>query len=534
MKGKMMSLDFDVVIVGYGPVGQYLALRLGRAGLKVAAVERYSSLYNQPRAVHFDHEIARSFQAAGIIDEVMAISESEPEGSVFRYTGCDGETIMIRTFGGMGQSGWPFTTGFPQQDLEQIMDNAARALPNVQVMQGWECIALSQSTDQAEISVRRRDDQTVAPVTLTGKYIIGADGANSFVRKSIGVTQTDLDHSFDWLVVNLIYRQVDVKKPGMVQTCDPARPTTVCPAGPGRQRFEFMLAPGETAAQMSTPEVTWALLEPWGLTPENVMLERHAVYTFNARWADTWRAGRVLLVGDAAHVMPPFMAQGLCSGLRDAAALAWRLQMVLAGDVPDTILDDYGTERVGHVSTVIRQAIEVGKVICITDPAAAAMRDAGMRAAMQAAIADPSIRPPPPPPWRLGKGMIATDNPQAGLLSFQGIVEYQGKTGLFDDVFGGGFTLIGTTFDPAEFLSPENRAFFDRIGGIVAHVTPDGPVRDVDGGYAAWFAENGIGASLARPDFYQVGATDDPSGVNALVDVLRIAMTVERVSETVI
>ena len=177
---------------------------------------------------------------------------------------------------------------------------------------------------------------------------------------------------------------------------------------------------------------------------------------------------------------------------------------------------------------------EVGKVICITDPAAAAMRDAKMRAAMQAAIADPSIRPPPPPPWRLGKGMTATNNQQAGLLSFQGIVEYQGKTGLFDDVVGGGFTLIGTTFDPAEFLSPENRAFFDRIGGIVAHVTPDGPVRDVDGGYAAWFAENGIGASLARPDFYQVGATDDPSGVNALVDVVRIAMTVERVSETVI
>ena len=529
-----MSLDFDVVIVGYGPVGQFLSLRLGQAGLKVAAVERYSGLFNQPRAVHFDHEVARSFQAAGIIDDAIAISEPTPKDSVFSYTGCDGQPIMTMTMGGMGQSGWPSQNGFPQQVLEQIMDDAVRALPNVRVMQGWECIALSQSTDQAEISVRKRDDQAVAPVTLTGKYIIGADGANSFVRKAIGVSETDLDHSFDWLVVNIIYRSADVKRAALVQICDPARPITICPAGPGRQRFEFMLAPGETAAQMNKPEVTWALLEPWGLTPENVILERHAVYTFNARWADTWRAGRVLLVGDAAHVMPPFMAQGMCSGLRDAAALAWRLQMLLAGAVPDTVLDSYVTERIGHVSNLIRQTIEIGKVICITDPAAAAMRDAGMRAAMQAAIADPSTRRPPPPPWRLGKGMTATDNQQAGLLSFQGIVEYQGKTGLFDDVVGRGFTLIGTTFDPAEYLSPENRAFFDRIGGIVAHVTPGGPVRDVDGGYAGWFAANGIGASLARPDFYQVGATDDPFAVNALVDVLRTAMTVEKVSEPVI
>jgi len=513
-KGEKMSSEFDVLVVGYGPVGQTLALLLGGRGLKVGVVERFSSLYNLPRAVHFDHEVGRIFQSAGIAEQVRAVSVAN-EATVFKYLNAKREILTQILLGGESQSGWPYASGFAQQQLECVIDEAVRKQPTVTLLAGWECVGIEQSSDHVEVIARQRNgDETQR---LSASYMVGADGANSIVRAQMQVPVTDLGFNSTWLVVSVLYKSDDAPRPGMVQICDPARSITVAPGGINRQRFEFMLVGDETPDQMQRPEAAWKLLAEFGLTTENVVLERHAVYTFNARWAEQWQKGRLFIAGDAAHVMPPFRAQGLCSGIRDAAALAWRFSLVLAGQAPESLLESYGTERLPHVIEWIHQAVEIGKVICISDPDAAAKRDAFMLAV----AADPSIAPPRPPPPRLGRGITRDGDPHAGKLGFQGRVAVSGREGLFDDLVGGGFSLVGTTIDPAAFLSSRNRAWLDRLGTTISQVTNDGAVRDVTGGYAAFFDDLGVGVILCRPDFHIFGTAREGGDVNMLVDELR-------------
>src|SRR5262249_33963339 len=153
------------------------------------------------------------------------------------------------------------------------------------------------------------------------------------------------------------------------------RPTTLVSGGPGRRRWEFMRLPGEDVDELNRVDTAWRLLAPWGVHPDNAELERHTVYRFQARWVDTWRKGRVLLAGDAAHQMPPFAGQGMCSGIRDASNLAWKLDLVLAERAPAALLDTYPSERIPHVAAVIDFSMALGKVICIADAAEAAARD---------------------------------------------------------------------------------------------------------------------------------------------------------------
>ena len=518
--------QFDVAIVGYGPVGQLLALLLARRGYRISVIERWPEPFALPRAVHYDHEVARIFQAAGVIDEMQAISGTADE---VEFLGAQRQLLFKFKVSGTSQSGWPFANGFAQPDLEKVLDTAVQSCPNVTLMRGWEATHVQQS--DGEVVVQMRPTVTVsgdierergATRSVHAKFVIGADGANSFVQRKMDSTFVDLGFAFDWLVVNLRWKPGHERDFGIQNICDPARPTSVVPGGPGRRRWEFMLLPGETAEAMNREEIAWDLLSPWDVSPEDSVLERHAVYTFRAGWADRWRDGRLLLAGDAAHLMPPFMGQGMCSGMRDAMTLAWQLDLVLRGDQPIAFLDAYGSERLDHVRALIFGSVENGKIICMSDPVAAAERDARMAAANSS----PALAPPPPPPPRLGAGIVMDGNSHGGLLSFQGMVEAKGRRGLFDDVIGRGFVLIGTAINPETILSPINRQFLDSIGAIVVHVSPQGPVRDVDDGYAQWFAANGYVAALVRPDFYLFGATATAAALNDLVNALRTKLEV--------
>lgn len=513
--------QFDVAIVGYGPVGQLLALLLARRGHRIAAIERWPEPFALPRAVHYDHEVARIFQAAGVVDEMQAISGTADE---VEFLGAQRQLLFKFKVSGTSQSGWPFANGFAQPDLEKVLDTAVKSCPNVTLMRGWEATDVQQSDSEAVVELRRTspvsgegEHERDAIRSVHAKFVIGADGANSFVQRKMDNKFVDLGFAFDWLVVNLRWKPGNERDFGIQNICDPARPTSVVPGGPGRRRWEFMLLPGETAEEMNREEVAWDLLSPWGVSAENSVLERHAVYTFRAGWADRWRDGRLLLAGDSAHLMPPFMGQGMCSGMRDAMTLSWQLDLVLRGAQPPTLLESYGSERLDHVRALIFGSVEHGKLICMSDPVAAAERDARM----EAANSNPALAPPPPPPPRLGAGIVMDGNSHGGLLSFQGIVEANGTRGLFDDVIGRGFVLIGTAINPETCLSPTNRQFLDSIGAIVAHVSPLGPVHDIDDGYAEWFAANGYVAALVRPDFYLFGAAVTAAAVNDLVDALR-------------
>jgi len=527
-----MTARFDVAIVGYGPVGQTLAILLGQRGWTVGVFERQPAAYPLPRAVHFDHEVGRILQAAGVGDGVAA--RSEP-ADVYEWRNAAGATLLRFPSKAVGVSGWPEANMFAQPELEDLLDVRARSLATVDVHRGYDVVAIDAADDGESDAEHVRLELATADgkrVDVAARFVVGCDGANSFVRPHLGATVSDLGFFFDWLIVDVRPHRPTVWSPLNVQVCDPVRPTTLVSGGPGRRRWEFMRLPGETIEDLNREETAWRLLAPWDVTPANATLERHTVYRFQARWVDRWRAGRLVLAGDAAHQMPPFAGQGMCSGLRDAANLAWKIDLVLAGKAPDDLLDTYASERVPHVRAVIDFSMQLGKVICIADPAEAAQRDAMMTAAMESGQTVAA-----PPPLGIGPGVVIDDDPRAGHLFVQArvvrddqlvrderVARVARASGRFDDVVGGGFTLVSRSADPARHLDVETASFFGSLGGITAHVGSAAPIRDVDGTYTRWFAEHGVDLVLQRPDFYVFGTAARVEDASTLVRQLRAAL----------
>ena len=246
---------------------------------------------------------------------------------------------------GSGLSGWPQSSMFSQPELEALLFSRVGELAAIEVRRGVHVTGIEDDGTALTVlgnhvaaepdgagGVRLQTTTAAAPVRA--RYVVGCDGANSTVRNLLGLDMTDRAFFYDWLIVDVIFAEPRTFDPLNVQICDPARPTTCVSGGPGRRRWEFMALPGESVQQLNDEATAWRLLEPWGATPENARLERHAVYRFQARWVQEWRRGRVLLAGDAAHQTPPFAGQGMCSGFRDAANLAWKLDLVLGGTSP--------------------------------------------------------------------------------------------------------------------------------------------------------------------------------------------------------
>jgi 2-polyprenyl-6-methoxyphenol hydroxylase-like FAD-dependent oxidoreductase len=505
----------DVAIVGYGPVGQALAISLAQRGHGVVVVERNDALFPLPRAVGFDHETARILQSLGVADAMQrftAVAE--------RYEWRTADGRVLKAFSGldrMGVSGWPEKLTFCQPELERALDRRLRSCGTaVEILQGWEVVGAEDRGEYVRLTaqpVAAASSESCAPAArreIHARFVVGCDGAGSFIRRAIGAHYEEIGFSADWLVIDIVPRDPADWTADLIQICDPARPTTLVASGPGRRRLEFMLLPGETKADVNRPEVIWNLLRARGWTPDNAVLERHAVYTFGAGIANRWRVGRMLLAGDAAHLTPPFAGQGLCAGLRDVASLAWRLHEVLAGHAHDSLLDTYPAERLPHVRVFTEFSVMLGGVICVLDPAAAAGRDAYMLGPGAAA----EDRYPDPPLSH--SSLLRAGDPQAGRLSMQGRVAVNGSEGRFDDLLGVGFLLLGLDHDPAAALTPEQRVFSSRLKVRSVAIGVPGGVDDVEGSYRGWFAALGARAVLVRPDFYVFGAGE----ASALVAVL--------------
>ncbi|MFB9467813.1 bifunctional 3-(3-hydroxy-phenyl)propionate/3-hydroxycinnamic acid hydroxylase MhpA, partial [Streptomyces cinereospinus] len=499
----------DCTIVGGGPVGLLTAVFLGRAGLRVAVVERWPQRYPLPRACTIDHEALRILQAAGLMaDHADLFEPSQGERGGYEFRNGEGELLQAIDWNRTAESGWANTNGFHQPDLEAALEALAAATPGVSVHRGWTFRSLDQDGEgvSAQLAPTGQPDEVAE---VRSRWLIGADGANSAVRTHLGTGVDDSGFQADWLVVD--YRPLAEEKWSafVTQYCDPAQPATAVSSGPGRRRFEFMRPAGMTAEELGRESTAWRLMAPWGVTPQTARLERHAVYTFRGRWARSWREGNVFLAGDAAHLMPPFLGQGLCAGLRDARALTWRLGMVHRGLAAPAVLDTYGPERAGHVREIIDEAVAAGRVICELDPERAAARDAEMKKRAR----DPETATRKPPHPRLGEPSLTLPGEDAaGRLAPQGRIGVAGVEGLFDDlVAGGGWQLISRAGDPTEALSEEETSWFRRIGGVAADVSGKGSVQDLDAAYARWFTEHGCEALLARPDFYvfAAGAHDD-------------------------
>ena len=488
-----MNDGTDVAIVGYGPVGQALAILLAQLGRNVTALERWTEPYPFPRAVHFDHEVGRILQSCGCGDELRVISEP---ADIYEWRNGAGTTLLRFGQSGDGPSGWPASSMFNQPTVEQLLDRRALQV-GVDIRRGVDVAGIEQREDC--VVVTGADGSSVS-----ARYVIGCDGANSTVRTVAELPVTDLGFFFDWLIVDVILDEPRVFDPINLQICDPARPTTAVSGGPGRRRWEFMRLPHESLHDLNEEARAWELLSSWDVHPGNARLERHAVYTFNASYAERWRSERVFLAGDAAHLMPPFAGQGMCSGMRDAANLAWKLDLVLGNNAADALLESYQSERLPSARAAIDFSMELGKIICVPDPAEAAARDK----AMSAAIGDE----PSPAPGLPGitSGFIHPSFPHAGIQLAQG--KDGGKP--FDEVYGNGWRLLVLGAD-IDRIGRSERGWFQSIGGrVVALADPD-PL------FVRWFADHNTTCALQRPDFYLYGTAPTAEKATVLLADLR-------------
>lgn len=444
----------DVAIIGCGPVGALLANLLGQEGLTVDIYDRERDVHPLPRAVHFDGEVMRIFQAVGLAGQVKTIARPASGGT--HFVNADGRTLLRRhSAEGPGPNGWPDSWFFHQPLLEGILRGGLARFPNVRVHLGHEVGSVDE---------------------LDQRYVVGCDGARSLVRHAIGSRRIDLGLNQPWLVVDLL---CDPQSPRVqalptytVQLCDPARPMTAVNVGPAagawRRRWEIMLMPGDDHDRLTEPEIFWPMMRRW-LEPQDARLERAAVYTFHSVVQEGWRKGRLLLAGDACHQTPPFLGQGMCAGMRDAANLAWKLAGVVRGQAPDSLLDTYEIERLPHARGFIEFAVELGGVLQETNREAAIARDRRFESAGE------TYTYPQP---QHGLGCRVDAPPPVGTIFPQPKL---GDGRLMDEAIGQRFAVVG------------DAALLDGLT-VDAVVLP--------GVGKEWLGEHGAKAAILRPDRY--------------------------------
>ncbi len=376
----------DVAIVGFGPTGATLANLLATCGLSVAVIEREAAMYHLPRAVHFDGETMRVFQAAGV---AKALAQKVHINPGMRFVDPDGTLLLDWPRPQeIGPQGWHASYRLHQPDLETLLRDRLASCPNVEIRTGTKVVSLAQNADAVTLDCQTVEGQ---PTRLSAKYVVGCDGARSLVRRAIGAGMDDMGFKDRWLVVDVLLKR---ERPDLgdhsVQFCDPIRPMTYCRSPANRRRWEITVHDHETDAEVTDPARIWEFLAPW-ITPKDADLERSAVYTFRSAVAETWRQGRVMIAGDAAHLTPPFMGQGMCAGIRDASNLAWKLALCVKGQAEATLLDSYRAERAPNVRAYIETAMRLGGLINTLDreTALAQAKTSGSGAAKMASIAPP-------------------------------------------------------------------------------------------------------------------------------------------------
>ncbi|MCO6188417.1 bifunctional 3-(3-hydroxy-phenyl)propionate/3-hydroxycinnamic acid hydroxylase [Rhizobium sp. L1K21] len=485
------EITCDVLVVGVGPVGAAVAALIAQKGHSVVAVERDLQLYPLPRAVGFDGDIMRIFQRMGLVDKIAPHVRFSP---YYDFLSAEGETLLSYDRStGRHPSGWLPNVTFYQPAIEEALREQIEVSPAGTLLLGYTFRSLTQ--DESGVSAEfQRNDETI---NVRCKYLVGCDGARSQVRAELGVELEDFGFDEPWLVVDFLADDLSGLPDRNVQICDPQRPATYMQMGPGRYRWEFMVLPDDDPAALKDEQFVRTLLSNCGVT-RNDPIERLALYRFHGLIAKQWKKGRVLLAGDSAHQMPPFAGQGFCSGLRDAFALAWRIDLVLAGRASEPLLASYEEERKPQVEFMINSSIRLGQIVCTTDVERATARDTLMLAERKAG----SVPPPPMSYPPLESGFFIADQPGAGQLFPQPTREDGAKSLRFDDLSDGRPTLISRHFSQLAALGSIEDIWLSAVDRPELE-----PFRQQ---LEAWLEAHGAEAVLIRPDFY-VFATGSPS-----------------------
>ena len=473
-----MSRDtlHDVLIIGLGPTGASLANLLGGLGLDTVVIDREPGLLNLPRAVHFDGEVMRVFQNMGL---APALKPHLRPSAGMQYVNAQGLLMLERKAAAeQGPQGWATNYLFHQPDLEGALRRGLDRFSCVEVRNSLEAVGVMPHGDGVEVRVRSTVNAG-ADETLRALWVVGCDGARSIVREAIGGPLHDLGLHQEWLVVDVeLTDDVALPQP-TVQYCDPARPATFVNVTGRRRRWEIMVMPGDDPQALLEPQNLWRLLAPW-IRPEQAKLVRSALYTFHSLIASRWRAGRLLLAGDSAHQTPPFLGQGMCAGIRDAANLAWKLAAVVRGEAAERILDSYESERLPHAREFIETAMRLGEIIQTTDPAVAALRD--QRFASEGTTEIVNLSPALGPGARTGQASAGTLAPQPRLSDGR----------LLDDALAAHRFALLTSAPESLQASPDARAVLERLNVYLL----------CDPALGNWFQSLGAPHVLLRPDRY--------------------------------
>ncbi|MGW5572822.1 bifunctional 3-(3-hydroxy-phenyl)propionate/3-hydroxycinnamic acid hydroxylase [Nocardia thailandica] len=443
--------ETEVVICGAGPVGLTAAALLAARGVEVVVVEQNHSTSDEPKAISIDDESLRVYQRAGIVEQVLPIVVP---GTGTRYYDRNGEPLFQARGPQPFRLGYPFKNPFAQPDLERALVEVLAQMPNVSLRFGVEVTAFDQRPDSVRVHARADS----GPIALEASYVLGCDGGRSVTRLSQGIEMTGRSYPDVWLVADTL-DDPHTERYAMHHG-DPARPHVIVPGLDGRCRYEFRLFDGEgTPAEAPSFELIRALVAPYrDLAPAQV--ERAVNYRFNAVIADEWMLGRSFLLGDAAHMMPPFAGQGLNSGIRDAANLTWKIADVLAGRLSPSVLTSYQRERVDHVRATVRMSERMGRVVMATSARFARRRDTLIERALgteegRAYLEQMRYRPSP----RITDGLVLDADRHAGV----GVVLGQPlvfdtadhRVTRLDEVLGPEWALIGVDVEECDWAAVE-------------------------------------------------------------------------------
>lgn len=485
--------SFDVAVIGLGPVGSTLANLLGLCGIHTLVLEREAQAYHLPRAVHFDDEAMRVFQTVGLSDAVLPHVILSPG---MRFVDADGRLMLDWPRPTeITPMGWHLSYRFHQPNLENVLNDGLRRWPHVVVSHRCDVFALDQ--DEHGVRVRYEDLDSGRLAEARVRYVIGCDGARSLVRRFMGSAMDDLGFHERWLVIDALLKR---DRPDLgdhsIQFCNPKRPATYVRGTGNRRRWEITVHPDEQTQAVTQTAQIWQLLAPW-ISSDDAEIERAAVYTFHSTIAERWRNGRLLLAGDSAHQTPPFLGQGMCAGIRDAANLAWKLHAVLRGHANASLLDTYESERSPHVREFIELAVRLGGLI--NTKAVEAGLAAGQPRDNEAAKLD--VQKP-----LLGPGLAAGYTALVGTPAPQFVLSDGQRA---DDHVGYRYCLL----TDSAFLAGLSHSARTTMTEAGVTIVSSGEAPDL----GPWLHQQDVGAVMVRPDRYVLGAARNEKDFLALL-----------------
>lgn len=530
----------QVVIAGAGPVGLMMANYLGQMGVSVLVVEKLDKLIDYPRAIGIDDESLRAMQGVGLVENVLphttpwhAMRFLTPKGRCFA-------DIQPMT----DEFGWPRRNAFIQPQVDAVMYEGLQRFPHVRCLFSREVEAFSQSAQAVTLNLKGPEGERE---TVQADWLVACDGGGSLIRRSLNIPFEGKTAPNQWIVIDIA--NDPLATPHVYLCCDPVRPYVSAALPHGVRRFEFMVMPGETEAQLSEPQNMRNLLSKVLPDPENVELIRQRVYTHNARIAERFRVDRILLAGDAAHIMPVWQGQGYNSGMRDAFNLAWKLALVVNGKAGSGLLDSYQQERRDHAKAMIDLSVTAGNVLAPPKRWHGTLRD-GITWLLN--YVPPvkryflEMRFKPMPQYRDGALLTegASQTSPVGKMFIQPKVTLEdGTVTLLDEVLGARFAIIAWGCNPQWGLNREQIAQWNAVGVRFIQVVPEVQIHRQQDNFAgvlrvgdtqnrlkSWFAEYDTAIAVVRPDRF-VATVAIPQTLGGKLDRLASKMSLVPVGD---